>query len=102
MIAGIGGVATNETHRGQGFASALVTAAMDFARTGLRRPFGLLQCHPELVEFYESRGWHEIAEPIICLQLDGKLHKSPEQPMVTCLAELAWPTGPIDMNGLPW
>ena len=31
-----------------------------------------------------------------------RLHKSPERPMVTCFTELAWPTGPIDMNGLPW
>jgi GNAT superfamily N-acetyltransferase len=59
MIAGIGGVATKESHRNQGFASALVSKAMAFARTELGLPFGLLQCHPELVGFYQSRGWSE-------------------------------------------
>jgi GNAT superfamily N-acetyltransferase len=102
MIAGIGGVATDEPHRGRGYASALVTEAMRFARAELRLPFGLLQCHRELIDFYGSRGWLKINEPVFCLQLDGKLHQSPEHPMVMRLTDDDWPAGAINMNGLPW
>ncbi len=102
LVAGIGGVATEESHRNRGYASSLVTAAMDFARAELGLPFGLLQCRPELVGFYQARGWCEINEPILCLQLDAKTYRLPEQPTVMRLAEISWPTGAIDVNGLPW
>ena len=75
---------------------------MDFARAELHVPFGLLQCLPDLVGFYEARGWNEIDEPMFCLQLDGRVHRSPERPMVMRLAGIDWPPGAIDMNGLPW
>jgi hypothetical protein len=67
--------------RHQGFASALVSAAMAFARAELGLPFGLLHCHPELVGFYLSRGWSEIPEPTFLSsarrkpsQVPGKAH----------------------------
>jgi hypothetical protein len=43
-----------------------------------------------------------VPESLVCRQSDGHSHKSPELPMIIELGSERWPTGVIDMNGLPW
>ena len=101
-VAGIGGVATDSRHRNRGCARQLVDTALRFAHDQRGARFGLLQCAPDLVPFYEERGWRQVPDPLVCRQCDGELYGSPEQPMVTELDSAPWPAGLIDMNGLPW
>ena len=100
-VAGIGGVATDSSHRNRGLASRLVDAALRFARES-STSFGLLQCTPDLVAFYAVRGWRLVPESLLCRQSDGGTYRSPELPMAIELGSASWPDGVIDMNGLPW
>ncbi|MEI6403719.1 MAG: GNAT family N-acetyltransferase [Actinomycetota bacterium] len=102
QVAGIGGVATDSSHRNRGSASRLVDAALRFTRDRSIASFGLLQCTPDLVPFYAARGWRHMPESLVCRQSDGDTYKSPELPMLIELGSASWPTGVIDMNGLPW
>ena len=100
-VAGIGGVATGSEHRNRRIASRLVDSALRFAHDSSAQ-FGLLQCTRDLVAFYAARGWRQVPGPLACRQDDGKTYLSPELPMIIELDSTRWPTGPIDMNGLPW
>ena len=101
-VGGIGGVATLDEHRHQGHAHLLVAEATAIIRDELRAPFGMLQCVPELVSLYQPLGWQVVESELWCVQADGHLHRSRELPMVLALSDIAWPSGTIDMNGLPW
>ncbi len=96
----IGGVATGSDHRGSGMASSLMRAAHELLSSEAVA-FGLLQCKPNRVSFYESLGWQLRDEPMFYLQPDGSRHLNQELPMVLLIGTKHWPSGEIDINGLP-
>ena len=101
-VAALGGVATVLEHQNRGLATHLVSEAVGFGFAEYRTRFVLLQCLPNLVPFYESRGWRPLDVRLLCRQADGGTYPSPEVPMVFEEVPGTWPLGPIDMNGLPW
>jgi hypothetical protein len=80
----------------------LVEAIEAFVRAEVDVPFLTLQCEPSMISFYAAMGWEVVDQPLLCTQLDDQIHRSPDTPMVLLLGGVAWPDGPIDMNGLPW
>jgi GNAT superfamily N-acetyltransferase len=100
-VGGIAGVATLASHRGRGYAGAVIGSAVDKMRA-LGLPFGLLQCPDRRITFYESIGWRRAQASMYYSQPDGSRHRIIENPMVMQLADEAWPDGEIDMNGEPW
>ena len=100
-IGGIGGVATLPEYRRRGFASQAMCRAGAFMRDPLRLDFGLLVCGEERVHLYESLGWQVVADPMYFDQPDGK-QKLNTAVMILSLNGKPWPSGVIDLCGLPW
>jgi ribosomal protein S18 acetylase RimI-like enzyme len=100
-VAAVGGVATEVAHRKSGYASALLREAHANMRKQLL-PFGLLQCKLSNVGLYESVGWQFLSVPMHYSQFDGSRHQTEEHPMILTLGDDRWPSGDIDVNGLPF
>ncbi|PYE54133.1 GNAT family N-acetyltransferase [Deinococcus yavapaiensis] len=99
-VGGYGGVLTKASERGKGHARA----ALDVADEQLRAwgvAFGFLFCRPQLVPYYSALGWQELAEPVQVQQSSGPI-VFPKSAMVKPLADRAWPSGPVRLEGLPW
>jgi ribosomal protein S18 acetylase RimI-like enzyme len=100
-VGAVGGVATEVAHRKSGYASALLRDAQ--AHMQLQSwPFGLLQCKLRNVGLYESLGWQLLSAPMHYAQPDGSRHQTDEHPMILSLGDDPWPSGEIDVNGLPF
>lgn len=100
-IGGIGGVATRADRRGQGFASAGMTAALNNFRADPPIDFGLLFCEPHNFEFYRQLGWHRFDGEVFVEQPAGRTLFEAMTPFVYDLAA-APRAGMIDLQGLPW
>jgi aminoglycoside 2'-N-acetyltransferase I len=101
QLAGIGSVMTHPEWRGRGIASALLEKTAAFIRGDLGVQFGLLLCRKEVVPLYAKLGWKLVEGPTIFDQPTGKM-TYPRLTMVLPCGEKEWPTGPIDLCGLPW
>jgi aminoglycoside 2'-N-acetyltransferase I len=115
-LGGIGGVVTLSEWRKHGIATAAMQQTARFLRDELVAPFGLLVCDPALTPFYQKLGWQVVAGPLIFDQpvdfkpgldqviSDGPSHKVTLEGAIMvlpCCAE-DWPSGLIDLCGLPW
>jgi GNAT superfamily N-acetyltransferase len=100
-VGGIGGVATKPQFRMRGVASALLTRATDFMRDELSLEFGLLLCRPQVAPVYAKLGWMRVDGPTTFSQ-PGGTETYPNYSMILRLGARDWPSGPIDMMGLPW
>ena len=100
-LGGLNGVITLPQARGKGYGSQIVGAAEDHARDQSTAEFGMLFCHPELVEFYGPRGWHPIDGPVTIDQPDGP-RLTPHTVMVYPFRDTMWPDGPFNLNSYPW
>ena len=100
-VAGVGGVATRPEWQRHGLASQLLRAAETFMREEILAPFGLLICADERQHFYANCGWQSVAQTLNFSQ-DGRQRALKTCVMVLPLADQLWPTGEIDLRGLPW
>jgi aminoglycoside 2'-N-acetyltransferase I len=100
-VTGIGGVATHPNWRRRGLASQLLLASEAFMRAEIRTPFGLLICADETQPVYSRCGWQTIAKSLIFVQ-DDQHRKLDTCVMILPLVSQPWPTGEINLCGLPW
>jgi GNAT superfamily N-acetyltransferase len=105
-IGGVSSVSTDPDHRGQGVASAAVSRVVSHMCQELNVEAGLLLASRMGVPVYTRLGWQVVDGPVSCDQPEGRLV------WTTAFADkpaMAWncragslPTGPIDLQGLPW
>ncbi|MDO8434012.1 MAG: GNAT family N-acetyltransferase [Candidatus Binatus sp.] len=100
-VGGIGGVATKPQFRHRGVASAMLSRAAEFMKRDLGVEFGLLLCRHEVSPVYAKLGWIGVPGSTT-FSRSGTTATYPHDTMILALAEKAWPSGPIDMLGLPW
>jgi GNAT superfamily N-acetyltransferase len=100
-VAGVGGVATHPQWQRKGLASQLMRAATTFMRDEIRVPFGLLICADETRPLYEKTGWQFAADHLTFTQ-DRRRRALRTCVMVLQLDDPTWPSGEIDLCGLPW
>ena len=100
-VAGVGGVATHPNWQKRGFSSTLLNVAEKFMREEMEVPFGLLVCADERRSFYGRAGWKLIADKLFFIQ-NGERRSLKTSVMILPLSTEAWPSGEIDLRGLPW
>jgi GNAT superfamily N-acetyltransferase len=101
-VGGICAVTTKPPWRGRGYATVALRRAVRFVHDDLHLEFGLLECEPEMVPFYEQAGWRPLDEHATCLLPDGRGVVEGHVTMVAECTERPWPCGPIDLLGIPW
>lgn len=101
-LGGVGGVTTLPEWRGRGLATAVMGAATAFLRDRLGVAFGLLICGKGTAPLYRRLGWEIVEGPLLFDQRGGKVTFSDGVTMVLPCTEKTWPTGTIDLCGLPW
>jgi hypothetical protein len=96
----VGGVLTEPRWRHRGLATVLMRSADAFVTQRLQLRFGLLLCAESLVTLYEGLGWELLRSPLVYDQPTGpRLRSGPA--MVKRYGNTSWPTGPVDLTGLP-
>jgi aminoglycoside 2'-N-acetyltransferase I len=100
-VGGIGGVATKPEFRHRGVASAMLSRAARFMKNELGVEFGFLLCRHEVSPVYSKLGWISVPGPTAFTR-GGVTATYPSDTMILPLAGKLWPSGPIDMLGLPW
>ena len=75
--------------------------AAEFMKNDLGVAFGFLLCRREVSSVYAKMGWITVAGPTTFTRA-GVAATYPNETMILPLAERRWPSGPIDMLGLPW
>ena len=100
-LGGIGAVATLPGMQKRGLAAAAMLMASGFMQDSLKVDFGFLVCSQETARFYRKLGWQEVAGPVIFDQPQGKITFR-EVAMILVCVKKEWPTGIIDLCGLPW
>ena len=100
-VGGINGVATRPHWRHRGVASFAMRSAAEFMTTRLGLEHALLLCSRKVAPLYAKLGWKPVLEPVSFAQLSGSA-VYPGITMVLEMGKAGFPTGPIDMCGLPW
>jgi GNAT superfamily N-acetyltransferase len=101
-VAGIRSVMTLPALRGRGFASQAVARASDFIAGELpASEFALLLCLDTRVPLYSRLGYELVREPTVFEQPGGATVNEINT-MVRPFRGRAWPSGPVDLRGLPW
>jgi len=100
-VGGIGGVATKPEFRHRGVASAMLARAAEFMKNDLGLEFGFLLCRHEVSAVYAKMGWIRVAGPTTFTRA-GVTATYSNDTMILQLAKRVWPSGKIDMLGLPW
>ena len=99
-IGGIHGVISEPGYRCRGVAGALMKRAVDFIRDERQLHFALLTCQPRMEGFYNKLGW-KTTETCLFTQPDGPRSCGGLTMVVEC-GRMPWPSGKIDLCGLPW
>ena len=99
-VGGIGGVITKPEWRMCGAERALLTRFAVFIRDNLSVDLALLLCRREVAPVYAKLGWERVEGPTVFKQPSG-IATYPRDTMVLRFTEREWPTGRIDMRGLP-
>ncbi|QMS55827.1 GNAT family N-acetyltransferase [Kocuria varians] len=107
VVAGTGGVLVSSGHRGTGLGQRLMAAAQEAARTIAPAEYGYLGCREAVVPFYESCGYERITVTERFRSRDGPDRTVEETgtPVMVCSGTRdvsTWPTGEVDLRGLPW
>jgi GNAT superfamily N-acetyltransferase len=100
-LVGIGGVASAPEWRGRGLATVAMGEAAEFSCGDLDAEFGLLICGQEKIPFYRKLGWEVVDGPLVFDQPEGKVTFEDVVMVLPCKGQ-EWPTGTIDLCGLPW
>ena len=100
-VGAVGGVWTAQEFRGRGLATTAMKTATEFLCNDLKVQAGLLLCREHVASFYEHVGWQRVRAQLLFDQPQGKVEW--RLPVLVWLCRLAsWPTGAIDLRGLPW
>ena len=105
LVGGVSSVSTDPDYRGQGVASAAVSSLTTFLCQELRATAGLLLASRMGTPVYRRLGWQVVDGPLQCEQPDGPLLWTtafPDKPAMAWTCTGALPTGPVDLQGLPW
>ena len=78
-----------------------ISRAVQFVERELRAEFRLLLCGPEVARVYARNGWRPVDGPTVIEQPAGK-RTSLKVTMGFGFGRERWPSGPIDLCGLPW
>lgn len=70
-------------------------------REEMEVPFGLLVCADERRSFYGRAGWKLIADKLLFIE-NGEHRSLKTSVMILPLSTEVWPSGEIDLRGLPW
>jgi hypothetical protein len=100
-VAGIGGVVTRPEAQGRRYVHAAMQRATEFMCKELNADAGMLFCLQRLAQFYAGQGWRLLEEEIEFDQPSGRL-VSPFRVMVLPCGSYEWPTGHVEVAGLPW
>ena len=100
-VAGISGIITHPEWRGRKIASAVLNKAVEFIKSKMDVEFALLLCRQEVAPVYVRLGWMLVDGPTTFWQPAGEV-TYPKLTMVLECGKKSWPTGPIDLGGLPW
>lgn len=100
-VVGVGSLIVTRSRRGGGLMSSLVDAVLRLAE-GLGPDRAMLFCRPQLAAVYRRLGFGEITAPVWADQPGGRI----EMPLVAMWRALhagaAWPSGRVDVRGLPF
>jgi aminoglycoside 2'-N-acetyltransferase I len=106
LVAGIGGVVTAPDARGRGVGRAMVSALREASRTLAKAEFGLLGCREEVIGFYENCGLVRVHNTVRDLSpRDAATVVESRGPTLIhsgIRPAEEWPTGTVDLRGLPW
>ena len=100
-VCGIGGVVTRPEAQGRRLVHAAMREAAGYMCDEMGVEFGMLFCLPRLTPFYERQGWQLVEDEVEIEQPDGPV-VWPYHVMVLPCGERVWPTGRIEVGGLPW
>ena len=100
-LGGIGNIATKVEWRKRGYASSALEVAQNYLRDPLGVDFGLMIATDRMVSIYEKKGWRVVAGSMLMDQPGGKMALS-YPVMILPVCKQDWPSGVIDLCGLPW
>ena len=100
-VGGVGGVVTRPEAQGRRHVHAAMRRAAEFMCGELKVDSGMLFCLQRLAPFYARQGWQLLEEEIEFDQPSGRV-VSPFRVMVLPCGAYQWPTGRVEVAGLPW
>ncbi|MBN2005686.1 MAG: GNAT family N-acetyltransferase [Anaerolineae bacterium] len=101
-VGGIGKVATAPNWRGRGLASAALQRAQVFIAEVLGLEFCLLVCSEAQAPFFKALSWNATTGPLWFSQPGGRVQLKGVTTMVRSCSGRPFPSGSIDLCGLPW
>ena len=105
-VAGVGGVVTVPEAQRRGLAQRVMKHAQDYTERDWAVDAGLLFCLPQKERYYGRMGWQILEAPVTIQQPDEStgVRKilSPLTVMILPLRNTRWPSGPVDLESLPW
>jgi GNAT superfamily N-acetyltransferase len=100
-VGGVGGVMTHPDFQRKGLAAVLLKEAARYMAGQLKVNFGLLVCSLHRVAYYQKNGWECVKDETRCANR-GKQVVFPDPVMAIGLTGQPWPSGPINLCGIPW
>ena len=101
-VAGIYSVMARPDARGLGYGSTVVRRAAEVAEATMPTARHIvLVCLESRVNFYARLGWNRVEAPVRFDQPDGP-HLMEIVTMARPVGASAWPSGDVDLCGLPW
>jgi predicted N-acetyltransferase YhbS len=97
----IGGVCSDLSMRGKGFAKAALIEAHKYLFEKLNVSYCVLLTGDMIAPFYQKLGYKIINAPCVMKQKSGNVFFK-DVVMALSDNEKAWPNGTIDLCGLPW
>lgn len=100
-VGGVGGVVTRPEAQGRRLVHDAMQRAAAFFCGELKVDSGMLFCLQRLSSFYERQGWRLLEEETEFQQPSGRI-VSPFRVMVLPCGDYEWPSGRVEVAGLPW
>jgi aminoglycoside 2'-N-acetyltransferase I len=100
-VGGVGGVATRPEAQGRGHVHAAMKLAAEFICRDLKADAGMLFCLERLRPFYARQGWTLVEDEAEFDQPSGRI-VSTYRVMVLPCGDFRWPSGRVEVAGLPW
>lgn len=100
-VACIGGVCTDPNYRKKGYARIAMKAAHEFIVKNMKVSHFALLTGDHLIPFYQQFDYSVVDAPCVMEQKRGTVPYS-DIFMVSGLSTSQWPTGSVDLCGLPW
>ena len=100
-LAEYGDVITVPEFQGRGFAALAIQKAIEIIWNEWDLTFAMLFCFPPKLSFYERLGWIAIEAPVWVEQTSGE-QRIPIVSMFLSRRGESWPSGEVEIDGLPW